>query len=230
MSLLIHMAILLFLAYKIALWLPQQQVLEQQPVEDVFMADDTSADDDVSDSETVGTPVQNDSDVIMPSDNAAVIAHSEEQTQPVNKESDSNDNNGNDDNGNDDNKDKGKTRPSRNHNITTATGGQNLAGHFGNNAIPTVPIKRGFDLPDNLLPLQGPVTVGVKYEIETDGSVTADIDKSSGNDDIDDAAIEAICKWQFKPVKMPIVGYQYFSCQPGDNTMVLIQSPEMPHN
>ena len=221
MSLLIHMVILLFLAYKIALWLPQQQVLEQQPVEDVFMADDASVEDDASDSDAVGTPVQSDSDIAMPSDNAAVIAHSEEQTQPVNKEPAANDNS---------NEDKPKNRPPRNRHITIDTTGQDIAKQFGNKDIPTVPIEKGFDLPDSVLPLQQPVTVGIIYEIEIDGTVTADVDKTSGYDDIDDAAIEAICKWRFKPVKVPIVGIQYFSCKPGDNTMVMVQSPETPHN
>ena len=217
MSLLIHMAILLFLAYKIALWLPQQQVLEQQPVEDVFMADDTSADDDVSDSETVGTPVQNDSDVAMPSDTATVSAQSEEQTQQENKEPDSNkDNDGN-------NKDKEKHRPRQNNSLTTAlnTNDPNYLYQLQHRPKPTMDIEH-ISLSDDVLPIQQPISVEAVYQVEADGTViNIKITKTSGNDDIDDIVIRAMEQWHFSfdgPAS-PIVWTANFRCNPGDDVL-----------
>ena len=217
MSLLIHMAILLFLAYKIALWLPQQQVLEQQPVEDVFMADDTSVEDNASDSETVGTPVQNDSDVAMPSDTATVSVQSEEQTQQENKEPDSNkDNYGN-------NKDKEKHRPRQNNSLTTAlnTNDPNYLYQLQHRPKPTMDIGH-ISLPDDVLPIQQPISVEAVYQVEADGTViNIKITKTSGNDDIDDIVIRAMEQWHFSfdgPAS-PIVWTANFRCNPGDDVL-----------
>ncbi len=220
MSLLIHIAILLFLAYKIALWLPQQQVLEQQQVEDVFMADDASVEDDASDSDAVGTPVQNDSDIAMPSDNAAVIAHSEEQTQSVNKEPAANDNNGNDDN-----KDK-KKRPRQNNSLTTAlnTNDPNYLYQLQHRPKPTMDIRH-ISLPDDMLPIQQPISVEAVYQIEADGTVVnIKITKTSGSDDIDDIVVNAMEQWHFSfdGPSSPIVWTANFRCNPGDNVLSAI--------
>nr|WP_231036435.1 TonB family protein [Pectinatus sottacetonis] len=94
-----------------------------------------------------------------------------------------------------------KKRPRRYH--IASLKGVNLADRIDLSNIPAKPQRiagKKFVLPAALQSQGHSITVTVIYIIKADGTVEADIEKSSGNEAIDDAAIAAINSWQFKPM------------------------------
>lgn len=222
-SLLLHLIILLFAAYQIALWLPAQQTEEQEDpvVTEVYMDEDTSSEDESASDDAGGASSQNNSTVSLPSE-AAVTISQRPPTDAGNPQDTAENDNPADtiNNGSD------KNRPPRNHSLTTNTSNEdNLASKFGDGKSPVIinEIKK-FKLPDSVLPVQESISVEVLYQAAPDGTVSADISKSSGNDDIDDKVIETVRQWRFEPRKTasPVM-IANFICHPGDDTLFLIQ-------
>ncbi|MGC0776826.1 MAG: energy transducer TonB [Candidatus Acidiferrum sp.] len=81
--------------------------------------------------------------------------------------------------------------------VSSATGGQTEKPSHHCRPVLTSPIKP--DWPKNL---QGATTkVTVKFRIEQDGTVSnAAVEKSSGRDDVDAAALSAVQKAKYKPL------------------------------
>ncbi len=56
-------------------------------------------------------------------------------------------------------------------------------------------------VPKSLMPLKREMTVEITFMVEKDGSVKrADVTKTSGNEDLDNAALAAVYTWHFKPM------------------------------
>ncbi|WP_196591536.1 hypothetical protein [Pectinatus frisingensis] len=222
-SLLLHLIILLFAAYQIALWLPAQQAEEQEDpvVTEVYMDEDTSSEDESASDDAGSTSSQNNSTVSLPSEAAVTISQ-----QPPTDAGNLQDTAENDNPAGTQNNKSDKNRPHRNRTLTTDTRNKDLS-QFGYEKPPVVINKTNrVKLPDSVLPVEGSIAVEVLYQAAPDGTVSANIpkSKSSGNEDIDDALIEAVNQWRFEPRKTasPVM-IANFICHPGDDTLFLVQ-------
>lgn len=195
-SIIIHIAILLFAARQITLWLPNGEQPLQQDAADVFVADQpedqgTGPDD----SRETAAPAQTDSDIAVPSENQP--AEPSEQPEPqesAEKQPEAEAKHSDDD-------DK-KNRPPRYPIISlNAIDWDRDRSAMEHPPEPVIKID-SFELPDDAAVQQEPVSVEVKFMVDADGSVRrANISKSSGSEEIDDEALRTIYKWRFKPMQ-----------------------------
>ncbi|MDQ0203551.1 energy transducer TonB [Pectinatus haikarae] len=197
-SIIIHILLLIFISHQIPQWLPPS-ILPPEENTAVFIDDKPlPADDNTGNEENSAAPAPEDTTITIPSKNILPqTAESEsapaEQISPRSeKENSAVDT------------DSRKNKPKR-YRITSLKG-VNLASLIDPAHPPAPPqlIKEvPFVPPDELLASPHPVEVEVKYMIEADGSVHADISKSSGSDAVDDAAIKAISAWRYAPMDNP---------------------------
>lgn len=197
-SIIIHIVLLIFISHQIPQWLPSSiQTAEENTA--VFIDDEPSPSDDAAgNGENAAAPMPEDTTITIPSKNIvpqaaeAESAPAEEISPRSERENSTADT------------DSLKNKPKRYH--IPSLKGVNLAALIDPAHPPAPPqlIKDApFVPPDELLASPHPVEVEVKYTIEADGSVHADISKSSGSDAVDDAAIKAISAWRYAPMDKP---------------------------
>lgn len=193
-SVFIHLIVLIVFAWQINKWLPTAKPAVTQEDTPVFIdnselenSDNDAGDDTVNDeaSGKSGTPAQPDSDVVMPSNKK--VSASEASTEDTDPE---------------------PAPPAKKHaiaynNLNTSTHGLNLAELKEYPTIPKPIFTKDFEPPENLQASPHRIRVEVKYQIQPDGSVHAGIQTSSGEEDVDQAAIDAVSDWKYSPSNHP---------------------------
>lgn len=211
-SITVHILLLIFVSHQINKWLPPPVPLPAQEDIAVFIDDTEPVDDNTQqdDNDNAAPPVQPDSAITIPSETPAAQSAEQPELTPSTKPTQSPSVEQQNTQSSTNNK---KKRPQR-YSIPSLKG-VNLADIIDPMHPPALPplIKKvEFTPPAKLLASPHPIEVEVKYIIEADGSVHADISKSSGDEDIDDAAIEAISAWRYEPSDKPYpipVPYQF---------------------